>query len=165
MAMGLRSVYPRSRYIFPDANILVLLIAGQVRPNLIPLLSPGSYQFDVDDFRILTKLLLQFDATITTPYVLSEVNSLLSKLDRDSMIDCRAKLAEIIPKLLTRYSEPEQLATSNRFSNFGIADVSILFAADQALVLTQDGQLLGLLQKDCDVLDYSVVKQLVAESH
>ena len=153
--------FPNSRYLFPDANILVLLIAGQVRPDLVPQLSPGSYRFEQDDFELLLKASAEFEATITTPYILSEVNTLLSSLDHNSMIECRGKLAEYIPTFVNRYTDPEALAASNRFSNFGIADVSILFASEQALVLTQDGRLLGLLQKECDVLDYSVVKQLV----
>ena len=164
MAQGLRSVYPKSRYILPDANILVLLIAGQVRPNLVPQLSPGSYRFDIDDFDVLSHLFAQFDATITTPYILAEVNSLLSRLENNSMVECRAKLAEYIPMLKNRYNDPKELASSNLFPNFGISDVSILYASDQALVLTQDGGLLGLLQKECDVLDYASVKQLIAES-
>jgi hypothetical protein len=162
--MSIRSSYPKSRYIFPDANILVLLIAGQVRPNLVPQLSPGTYRFEVDDFEVLSDLFAQFDATITTPYILSEVNALLSKLEHNSMVECRAKLAEYIPLLVSRYSEPKDLASSNRFPNFGISDVSILFASDQALVLTQDGGLLGLLQQQRDVIDYASVKQLIASS-
>jgi hypothetical protein len=164
MRNGLRSAFPKSRYIFPDANILVLLIAGQVSPNLVPMLSPGNYQFDIDDFELLSRLLAQFDATITTPYILAEVNSLLSKLDDNSMVECRAKLAEYIPKLQNRYAEPRELASSNRFPDFGLSDVSILFASEHALVLTQDGSLIGLLQKQRDVLDYTTVKQLIADS-
>jgi len=162
--MGIRSSYPNSRYIFPDANILVLLIAGQVRPNLVPQLSPGRYRFDIDDFEVLSRLFAQFDATITTPYILAEVNSLLSSLDNNSMVECRAKLAEYIPKMENRYTEPRDLAANKRFPDFGISDISILFASQQALVLTQDGGLLGLLQKQCDVLDYATVKQLIAVS-
>ena len=161
--MGIRSSFPNSRYIVPDANILVLIIAGQVRPNLIPQLSPGNYRFEIDDFEILTQLISQFDAIITTPYILSEVNSLLASLDNNSMVECRAKLAEYIPLLESRYTEPKDLASSNRFANFGITDVSILSDCNQALVLTQDGGLLGLLQKHCDVIDYASVKQLIAE--
>jgi hypothetical protein len=161
--MGIRSSYPGSRYIFPDANILVLLIAGQVRPNLVPQLSPGNYRFDIDDFEVLSRLILEFEGTITTPYILAEVNSLLSSLDNNSMVECRAKLAEYIPLLENRYTKPDELASSSRFPDFGISDVSILFASEQALVLTQDGGLLGLLQKQCDVIDYTSVKQLIAE--
>ena len=164
MTQGLRSLYPKSRYIFPDANILVLLIAGQVRPNLIPQLSPCNYRFDIDDFEVLSNLLAQFDATITTPYILAEVNSLLSALDNNSMVECRAKLAEYIPRLESRYTEPNDLASSSQFPNFGISDVSILFASNQALVVTQDGGLLSLLQEQCDVLDYTAVKQLISAS-
>jgi hypothetical protein len=164
MDNGLPTAFPKSRYIFPDANILVLLIAGQVSPNLVPQLSPGNYPFDIDDFELLSRLLAQFDATITTPYVLAEVNSLLSKLDNNSMVECRAKLAEYIPLLESRYNEPKDLASSNRFPNFGITDVSILFASEQAFVLTQDGGLIGLLQKERDILDYDTVKQLIAAS-
>ena len=128
--MSIRSAFPKSRYIFPDANILVLLIAGQVRPTIVPQLSPGTYRFDVDDFEVLSGLFAQFDATITTPYILAEVNTLLSRLDNNSMVECRAKLAEYIPNLENRYTQPKDLAASNRFPNFGISDVSILFASD-----------------------------------
>ena len=144
---------------FPDANILVLLIAGQVRPTIVPQRSHRELiGLTLTTSEVLSGLFAQFDATITTPYILAEVNTLLSRLDNNSMVECRAKLAEYIPNLENRYTQPKDLAASNRFPNFGISDVRILFAPDQALVLTQDCGLIGLLQKQCDVLDYSAVE-------
>lgn len=164
MSSILRTIYPDAKDIFLDANLLVLLIAGQVRVNLMQTLSPGNLHLVVDDFDLIKSLLADFDKTITTPYILSEVNTLFNKLDHNSRIQCREKLAEYIPKLENKYQEPTQLATDPLFSSFGIADISILHASEETLVVTEDGSLLGLLQKRRDVLDYSALKSMLSKS-
>lgn len=159
-----RTYFPQES-IFLDSNILVLLIAGQVRPNLLPKLSPGNIHFSVDDFELISTLLRQFKEARTTPYILTEVNSLLnSKLDQNSSLECREKFAEYIPLLANTYTEPKKLAEHSLFSAFGIADISIFEACQNTLVLTDDNRLISLLQGSCEVLDYNTLKQIVEQS-
>ncbi|MEP7234176.1 MAG: hypothetical protein ABI778_02660 [Ignavibacteriota bacterium] len=161
---SIRGLYSESA-IFLDSNILVLLIAGQVRPNLLPKLSPGNIHFSIDDFELIIKILGQFKETRTTPYILTEVNSLLnSKLDHNSGLECREKFAEYIPLLVNTYTDPKKLAAHSLFSVFGLADISIVEACDNALVLTDDDRLIGLLKDSCNVLNYNTLKQLIEEN-
>jgi hypothetical protein len=157
----IRTIFPNARYILLDANVLVLLIAGQVRPNLIARLSPGNSDVGEEDFEIIGGLVEHFEATITTPYVLTEVNGLLNKLDANSATECRAKLAEYIPLMEPRYTEPNVLAAHEQFATFGIADVSILHASDHTLIVTADGPLVSYLPKTVSVLDYQQWKQIL----
>jgi hypothetical protein len=157
----LRTIFPNARYVLLDANVLVVLIAGQVRPNLIARLSPGSSGLGEEDFEIILGLLDHFEATITTPYVLTEVNGLLNKLDSNSATECRAKLAEYIPLMEPRYTEPKVLAAHEQFATFGIADVSILYASDHTLIVTADGPLVGFLPNTISVLEYQQWKHIL----
>ena len=162
MTGSLREYFAKERYVLLDTNLLVLLIVGQVRPNLLPRLSPGKYSFAIDDFEILKRIVAQFEQAVTTPYLLTEVSSILGKLDHNSMMECRAKLAEYLPALDCRYTGSDKLAQEAEFVRFGIADVSIFRASNETPFVTEDCPLIGLLQNRCSVLNYEAAKQMVA---
>lgn len=161
---GIRSLYPGTKNIFLDANILVLLVVGQVRPDLLAKISPGNVSFDVDDFELIVAILKEFENTVTTPYILAEVNNLLLRIDHNSRIECREKLGEYISLLTNFYTAPIALVKHPQFKSFGIADISILHAASkETLILTEDGPLIGLLQGSQNGLDYNTLKLIVQE--
>jgi hypothetical protein len=100
---------------------------------------------------------------IITPYLLSEVNSLLTKLDINSRTDARRILATLIPTLDYYHTKPDLLACDPDFAEFGITDISILHASETAtLVLTEDGPLTGLLKNKRDVLNYKELKDIIS---
>ena len=160
---SIRTAFPSTKTIFLDSNILVLLIVGQVRPNLLQVLSPGNISFAIDDFELIKEIILEYGEPVTTPYILSEVSSLLNKLDHNSRIECLEQLSKYIPLLDNQYTPPEELSVDPLFSVYGIADISILSASEDSLVLTEDNPLIGLLQKSRTVLDYHTLKQVIRE--
>ena len=160
---SIRNAFPGTKTIFLDSNILVLLIVGQVRPNRLQEISPGNISFSIDDFELIKEIILEYRELRTTPYILSEVSSLLNKLDHNSRTECLEQLSKYIPTLANKYTPPQELAVDSRFSAFGIADISILFASEDSLVLTEDNPLIGLLQDSRTVVNYQTVKQLITE--
>ena len=113
---SIRTAFPSTKTIFLDSNILVLLIVGQVRPNLLQVLSPGNISFAIDDFELIKEIILEYGEPVTTPYILSEVSSLLNKLDHNSRIECLEQLSKYIPLLDNQYTPPEELSVDPLFT-------------------------------------------------
>lgn len=159
----LRDLYSHTKKILLDANLLVLLLAAKAGANLIRL-SPGNQTFDANDADLLDNVVAEYkyENMIITPYLLSEVNSLLTKLDINSRTDARRILATLIPTIDYYHTKPDLLACDPDFAEFGITDISILHASETAtLVLTEDGRLAGLLKKRRDVLTYKDLKDMI----
>ncbi len=156
-------LYSHTKKILLDANLLVLLLAAKAGANLIRL-SPGNQTFDANDADLLDNVVAEYkyENMIITPYLLSEVNSLLTKLDINSRTDARRILATLIPTIDYYHTKPDLLACDPDFAEFGITDISILHASETAtLVLTEDGRLAGLLKKRRDVLTYKDLKDMI----
>ncbi len=160
----LRNLYPEVKKILLDANILVILIASKVRPELLERLSPGNRRFAMEDIERLEKVLSKYPIVVTTPYVLTEVNSLInSRVDKNSAVECRAFLAQAIASLENHYVEPSVLSADPDFTTYGIADISIRYAIvkEDTLVLSEDNPLRGLL-RDRYILSYFDLKDILS---
>jgi len=159
----LRDLFPNATKILIDANILVIIIVGQLRQTLLGSVSPGNFTLTPEDYTLITNEIGAFRASVTTPYLLAEVNTLFPKPDENTLIDCRRTLASYIPLLENNYAIPEVLAVDSSFASFGIADISIInAAAADTLVLTADWALNGLLeQRGCFVIHYEVLRQMI----
>ena len=159
----LRDHYPNTKKILIDANVLVVIIVGQIRQTLLSSVSTGDLTLTPQDYTLITNEIGAFEASVTTPYLLAEVNTLFPKPDENTLIDCRRTLASYIPWLENNYVIPEVLADDNSFASFGIADISILHAASaDTLVLTADWALYGLLEhRGCSVIHYEVLRQMI----
>jgi hypothetical protein len=159
----LRDQFPHAKKVLIDANVLVILVVGQTRQTLIASVSPGDYSLTPEDFTLITSEIAAFEASVTTPYLLAEVNTLFPKPDVNTVLECRSTLGSYIPLLENNYIEPAVLSQDRSFASFGIADVSIVHAADSStLVLTADWALTGLLaSRGCSVIHYEVLRQQI----
>ena len=138
----LRTIFPSAKNILLDANLLVVLFIGQVRETLFGS-SPVS-EYTNADYELIRGIASEFDAVVTTPYLLAEVNSLLNT--SYAREECREALALLLPEMENRYTEPITLSKDPFFLKFGISDVSIIHAlGSDTIVLTSDGPLAGKL--------------------
>ena len=126
-----------------DSNLLVVVVIGRARGTLLG--RKPVEGFHLSDFERLAEFTSLFKKVTTTPYILSEVNSLLNKTGY-ARIECRAALASQV-ELMDEYQNPSNTLTrDNSFEEFGLTDISIKYAAtNDTLVLTDDEALLGLL--------------------
>jgi hypothetical protein len=140
----LPSWIPYTECILLDSNLLVVVIAGKTRPSL---LSHGpAKDYTWNDYEFLIEFLSEFRTTVTTPQVLSEVNSLLNKTGY-AREECRAVLAREIPLLEERMIPSVSVAANPTFPQYGLTDLSIKEAAlSDTLVLSADWPLVGLLR-------------------
>lgn len=154
----LRESFPASRRLLLDANLLVILVIGRVRKQLFGT-SPVE-QYRDSDYDLLVGIIGEFAEIVTTPYLLSEVNMLLTKTGEFYCEECRAALSVLIPEFICHFTEPSSLAEHPHFASFGISDISIVdCSVSETFVLTAEGSLTGFLRgNNIPVLQYTELK-------
>jgi len=147
------------RGILVDTNILLLYVVGSFDPQLIPRFK-RTRQFTVEDFQRLAALLGRFRAIVTTPHVLSEVNSLSSQLTDPAKSGYFAEFARRIVVLDEHYVASRTVAQLVLFPRLGLTDVGILHLSKGGyLVLTDDSLLCRFLENaGVDVLNFNYLR-------
>ena len=146
----------RRRGILVDTNILLLWFVGAANRDRIAKFS-RTQDFSAEDYDLLRRILSQFDSIVTTPNILTEVNSLANKLsgnDRDKYFQ---NFASIVDGLVEVYLESRRIVKLEKFSEYGLTDSGIIdLVANQYLVLTDDLKLASYLQKNAvDVINFN----------
>jgi hypothetical protein len=126
-----------------DSNLLVVIVIGRARGTLLGRKPVEGFQ--LSDFERLAEFAGIFKTVTTTPFILSEVNSLLNKTGY-ARGECRAALASQVALMEESFHRSQTLVDDTNFVDYGITDISIKAAAtNDTLVLTEDEELLGLL--------------------
>jgi hypothetical protein len=151
----------RRRSIVVDTNILLLLFLGECLPDLVGRFKRAA-QFAPEDWPLLTRLLSLFPSVITTPSILTEVNSLGGQLSEPARSTFRGLLSRRLSSVEERYSASAELAQHGAFIKFGLTDSSITQLAEVGhLVLTDDFRLSQFLGgKGHAVLNFNHVRML-----
>jgi rRNA-processing protein FCF1 len=137
----------RSRGILVDTNILLLYFVGSFDRSLIAKFK-RTVRFTPQDFDLLEGMLARFDRVITTPNVLSEVNSLSNQLGGAARDGYFAEFAKRIVPLHEECVAIADVARRDCFTRLGLTDSGILhLVKDKYLVLTDDLRLHGVLEK------------------
>lgn len=159
----------KQKGILIDANILLLWLVGSVNRQRISQFN-RTEKFEPRDYDLLVRFLGFFSKIITTPNILTEVNSLTSKIKEPERSECFAKLAEALStealiKLDEYYIESFILTRIDGFNRFGLTDYSILeLAHNRYLVLTDDYRLAGHLQTfNIDVINFNNLRDFPLE--
>jgi hypothetical protein len=155
-------LFPRYRQkgILIDTNILLLYFVGTVNRERISRFN-RTQQFVPEDYDLLVQVLNYFQKVITTPNILTEVNSLANQLGEPERSQCFAIFAQGISVVLDEfYIESRVAATSEKFTKFGLTDCGILkLAREQYLVLTDDLKLAVYLQKEeIDTINFNNIR-------
>ncbi len=128
----------KSRGILVDTNILLLLFVGTTNPTRIRRFK-RTQQFTEADYDLLVALLDEFSKIITTPNILTEVNSLINQLGEPERQLCLSIFAQGIGTLEENYQESSIIGRSPEFTRFGLTDCGIKeVAREQYLVLSDD---------------------------
>ena len=152
----------RSRGILVDTNILLLHFVGSFDRSLISRFK-RTQSYTVEDYDLLTEFLSHFDRTVTTPNILSEVNSLSGQMGEPARTGYFGHFATRIDILAEEYVVSAEVARIEHFPRIGLTDSGIMHLAKGCyLVLTDDFALCGFLQKEgIDVLNFNHLRPLV----
>lgn len=144
--------------ILVDTNILLLLFVGRVNRKRISQFK-RTKQFVSEDYDLLSNILSQFVDVVTTPNILTEVNSLINQLGEPERSQCLQLFAKTIEEkgLSESYVKSSLVAQESNFSKYGLTDSGIVrLAKNKYLVLTDDFKLANYLSKnEIDVINFN----------
>lgn len=155
-----------SKGILVDTNILLVLFFGALGPDRIAT-HRGTEQFTAHDYALLNITLKQFSAIVTTPNILTEVNSFINKLTEPDRSRCYGFLATALrgeidhSPLLEIYAPSKNIASPDwPFAKYGLTDCGIAeVASDSYLVLTDDFKVTHYLnEKGIDTISFTNLK-------
>jgi rRNA-processing protein FCF1 len=158
-----RALFARYRQagILIDTNILLLYVVGLVNKKRISSFK-RTKQFTPEDYDLLSQILKFFQKIVTTPNILTEVNSLANQLGEPERSKCLELFGQAIARLEEIHKPSEQLAQLPEFQTFGLTDCGILSLAEGShLVLTDDLRLATTLQrKGIDTVNFNNIRFL-----
>lgn len=134
----------RGKRVLVDTNLLLLYMIGSFQRLRIESFKRTN-MFSVEDFDTLVAILAEFKVLVTTPHLLTEVNSLANALPeylKSSWCEHFAMQTERFHEVLDPAVSIMKQAT---FNPFGLADAAIHCASVDTLVLTEDFRLSGFL--------------------
>lgn len=145
-----------------DTNILLLLFVGTVNRSRISQFN-RTEKFTPEDYDLLVRILLFFQRIVTTPNILTEVNSLINGIGEPERSRCLEIFANIVNKKLSEfYIESTSAVKLENFTKFGLTDCGIIsIARDKYLVLTDDFKLANYLQTiKIDVINFEHIRRM-----
>lgn len=154
----IRILFPKYRQkgILIDTNILLLYFVGAVNRTRISKFN-RTEKFTPEDYDLLLEVISFFSKRVTTPNILTEVNSLINQLGEPERSQCLVLFSRSIALLDENYIPTKIVSQRSEFMRFGLTDCGILeLAYNQYLVLTDDLKLAVHLQSQgVDVVNFN----------
>jgi rRNA-processing protein FCF1 len=149
----------KQKGILIDTNILLLWFVGTVNRSRISRFN-RTEQFLPEDYDLLLQILSYFSKIVTTPNILTEVNSLANQLGEPERSQCFSIFAQGVARLDEFYIESQPTVTMKQFTKFGLTDCGIFNLANNSyLVLTDDLKLANYLQKSgVDTINFNHIR-------
>lgn len=152
----------RQKGILIDTNILLLFLIGTVNKDRITKFN-RTQQFIPEDYELLLDFMAKFQKLITTPNILTEVNSLANQLGEPERSQCFAIFARFtqnVELLNEHYIKSLDAVSTDKFIKFGLTDSGILtLAKGKYLVLTDDLKLANYLRTvEIDVINFNNIR-------
>ncbi|MGB3205870.1 MAG: PIN domain-containing protein [Crinalium sp.] len=149
----------KNKGILVDTNILLLAVVGAVNRSRISKFK-RTEQFTPEDYDLLIGILDNFSKVVTTPNIMTEVNSFLNQIGEPDRHKCILMLADFTNKLNEFYIESKEAAKFNNFGKLGLTDCGIInLAKDKYLVLTVDATLQNFLySENVDVVNFNHIR-------
>lgn len=145
--------------LFIDANLLLLLLVGQIDKNFIPKFKRTT-AYLVEDYELLVNFIDLFQKVIVTPNVLTEVNNLSSSLSGQHSQAFSILFAKLVKYVEEQYIESLVVVHEKAFLDYGLSDAVIVEAVkDKYLLLTDDLRFACYAQnKGVDVINFNHIR-------
>ena len=128
-------------------------------PELIPKFK-RTMAFTVEDFYNLVGFFNFFSKVVTTPNILTEVNSLSNQLPKNLKLSYYSSFATQVLNLEEYFIKSAELTVLPHFNKFGLTDAGIAeLVRGNYLVLTDDLELMSYLQNiHIDVINFNNIR-------
>lgn len=125
--------------LFIDTNLLLVLLIGALDPNHVERFK-RTKAYTRNDYQLLLAFIGEFERIITTPNILTEVSNLAGQLSEPMRERAFVALRTLTNNSLDEeYRPSRELALEPSFPVLGLADASVIAAADKGItVLTDD---------------------------
>ncbi|MEH1976625.1 MAG: PIN domain-containing protein [Nostoc sp.] len=145
-----------------DTNILLLFLVGSVNQERITKFN-RTQQFIPEDYELLLAFIARFQKLVTTPNILTEVNSLANQLGEPERSQCFVIFAQFVKNVALLdeyYVNSLDAVNTEKFIKFGLTDSGILtLSKGKYLVLTDDFKLASYLQSvEIDVINFNNIR-------
>jgi hypothetical protein len=149
-----------------DSNLLLVFLSGLLGVHLFQGFKRIS-GYTIRDYELLVRLLGCFTVLLTTPHILTEVSNLANSLQGQYKRDWYLNLAALIASeqekigLRERWTPASELAEMPEFVAFGITDAALTRLSSEALVITEDYRLSGILgSQGVHVLNFGDLRKM-----
>ena len=152
----------RRRGVLLDTNILLAYFVGAYNPALLEQFKRTKDRFVQDDFETLQRVIRFFEKVVTTPNILTEVNSLSGQLPGGRNVEYWQRFARSVTVLDEHYLRSAEVVAQPTFADFGLTDMGILCLARAPYpVFTDDFRLANYLgTQGIDVLNFNHIRVL-----
>ncbi|MEH2366056.1 PIN domain-containing protein [Nostoc sp.] len=145
-----------------DTNIRLLFLARSFNQERITKFN-RTQQFIPEDYELLLAFIARFQKLVTTPNILTEVNSLANQLGEPERSQCFAIFAQFVKNVALLdeyYVNSLDAVNTEKFIKFGLTDSGILtLSKGKYLVLTDDFKLASYLQSvEIDVINFNNIR-------
>ncbi|MBD2728457.1 hypothetical protein H6G96_19585 [Nostoc sp. FACHB-892] len=150
------------RRVLIDTSILLLFLVGSVNQERITKFN-RTQQFIPEDYELLLAFIASFQKLVTTPNILTEVNSLANQLGEPELSQCFAIFAQFVTNVALLdelYVSILDAVNTEKFVKFGLTDSGILtLSKGKYLVLTDGFKLASYLQSvEVDVINFNNIR-------
>jgi hypothetical protein len=129
-----------------DSNLLLVYFVGSYDRHLIARFKRTA-AFTIDDFELLAQFIAFFDRVVTTPNILTEVNSFSNQLAETIKAGYYPEFSRQIHLLEEYYLPSSEVSSLASFARLGLTDLGIVrLVRDQYWVLSDDLKLVIHLQ-------------------
>jgi len=149
----------KSKGVLIDSNLLLVYCVGAYDPDRLARFKRTA-TFTTDDFELLTQFFRFFEKVVTTPNILTEVNSLSNQLSEDLKAAYYPEFAKQISVLEERYVPSAEVSALASFDRLGLTDLGIAeLVRDKYLVLSDDLKLITHLQSiGVDAINFNHIR-------
>jgi rRNA-processing protein FCF1 len=151
----------QSKGLLIDTNLLLVYFVGCYDPAQITKFK-RTQTFTVEDFDTLIRIFKFFTKIVTTPNILTEVNSFSNQLPENIKHSYYSEFEKRLSEMEEHYLVSVEISSLKHFKKFGLTDSGIIeLVKNKYLVLTDDLRLAAYLQTTgIDVINFNNIRTL-----
>lgn len=155
----------RSTGVVVDTNLLLVYFVGLCGRNVLQAFK-RTQNFTYSEFLLLAGFLEKFTRIITTPNILTEVNSLANQLHEANKAPFFGFFKQRIQLMSERYQPSRDVSNHRYFEKCGLTDSTIMAIAEKKLlVITVDFKLTGFLESlGTECLNFNHMRYLARQA-
>lgn len=144
-----------------DTNLLLVYFVGSYDLTQITRFK-RTRAYTEEDFYILASIITSFSKVVTTPNVLTEVNSLSNQLPESIKPSYYSEFAKRVDTLEEHFIGSRQIAHSIHFARFGLTDSGIVeLVKGKYLVITDDLRFASYCRNTgIDVINFNNIRDM-----